>query len=202
MRTVSGVWRWRRNALRRATDRHEAWLALGALLLVVLLAPAAGCLCGLLTDSALRDLIREQHAHRRETSAVVLSVSPRAEAPAGDPGRGAGPATGQAVTATWRAPDGGERHGTVPVGARLTEPGERVRIWTDDRGAVAPRPMDLITARIHASLAGAGAFLLTAGAVETARRTALRSMVRRRHARLDRAWASVGPDWGRTGTGS
>ncbi|MFD6423394.1 hypothetical protein [Streptomyces sp. NPDC060198] len=169
---------------------------------MVAVAPAVGWLCGLLTDSALRDTIREQHAHRHRTSGIVLSVSMSPAAISGDPESGADPATRQTVTASWKAPDGGGRHGTVPTAARVRKPGERVLIWTDDRGAVAPRPMDVPTAHIHAGLAGTGAFLLTAGVVEAVRRTVVRCMVRRRYERLDRAWATAGPDWGRTGTGS
>ncbi|MFD6531653.1 hypothetical protein [Streptomyces sp. NPDC060184] len=202
MRAVSGVWRWRHNPLCRDTDRREAWLALCALVLVLVVAPAVGCLCALSADSGLRDTIREQRAHRHRVGAVVVGVSARPAAFPGDPEGGAGPATWQSVTARWKAPDGRERHGTVPAAARVHKPGERVWIWTDDRGALAPRPMDAGTAAIHAGLAGAGAFLLTAGAVEAARRTGVRFMVRRRYERLDRAWAAVGPDWGRTGTGS
>lgn len=202
MRVVAGVWRWRHNPLCRATDRREAWLALCALALVLVVAPAVGCFCGLFTDAALRDTIREQRAHRHRTSAVVLSVSARPAVLAGDPESGTGPATRRAVTARWKAPDGSARHGTVPTASPVQKPGERVWIWTDDRGRTAPRPMDVPTARVHAGLAGAGAFLLTAGAVEVVRRALVGYMVRRRYARLDRAWASVGPDWGRTGTGS
>ncbi|MEU1086328.1 hypothetical protein ABZ401_05760 [Streptomyces sp. NPDC005892] len=202
VRAVSGVWRWRHNPLCRATDRREAWLALGALLLVLVVAPAVGRFCGVLTDSALRDTIREQHAHRHRAGAVVLSISPSPVAFADDPESGVTPATRQMVTAGWKAPDGSDRHGTVPVAAGVHKAGERVRIWIDDRGAVAPRPMDVPTAHIHAGLAGTGAFVLTAGVVEALRRAVLRCMVRRRYARLDRAWAMVGPDWGRAGTGS
>ncbi|MGW0857635.1 Rv1733c family protein [Streptomyces sp. NPDC002690] len=202
MRAVSGVWRWRHNPLCRMTDRREAWLAFCALLLVVVVAPAVGWLCGLLTDSALRDTIREQQAHRHRTSAVVLGVSTSPAVYAGDPESGAEPANRQTVTARWKAPDGGERRGTVPTAARVRKPGERVLIWVDDRGTVAPRPMDVPTAHIHAGLAGTGAFLVTAGVVGAVRRTVVRCMVRRRYERLDRAWATVGPDWGRTGTGS
>ncbi|MGW2842961.1 Rv1733c family protein [Streptomyces sp. NPDC001493] len=202
MRAVVGVWRWRHNPLCRVTDRREAWLALWALVLVLVVAPAVGCLCGSFADSTLRAAIREQQEHRHRVSAVVVSVSARQAAFPGDPEGGAGPATLQTVTARWTAPDGRERHGTVPTAAHVRKPGERVRIWTDDRGVPTPRPMDATTARIHAGLAGTGAFLLTAGAVEVARRAGVRFMVRRRHERLDRAWAAVGPDWGRTGTGS
>jgi hypothetical protein len=44
--------------------------------------------------------------------------------------------------------------------------------------------------------------LLAAGLVECGRRLVLWRMVRRRYARLDRAWEQAGPDWGLTGAGS
>ncbi|MEU1125937.1 hypothetical protein ABZ371_20810, partial [Streptomyces sp. NPDC005899] len=106
------------------------------------------------------------------------------------------------VVAAWKAPDGSARRGRVWTTSAATAPGDRIRIWTDGRGAPATRPMDAATARTHAVLAGVGVTLLVAGAAETARRLTVWRMVRRRYVRLDRAWAAVGPDWGRTGTGS
>jgi hypothetical protein len=75
-------------------------------------------------------------------------------------------------------------------------------VWTDERGRLVARPLDSASAATHAVLAGLGAALLTAAAVEGGRRLALRRMVRRRYARWDQAWERAGPDWGRTGTGS
>jgi hypothetical protein len=43
---IRGLWRWRRNPLRRATDLVEAWLALVVLLLVLVAAPVIGSLVG------------------------------------------------------------------------------------------------------------------------------------------------------------
>ncbi|BFO19345.1 hypothetical protein SHKM778_57330 [Streptomyces sp. KM77-8] len=69
-------------------------------------------------------------------------------------------------------------------------------------GAPGRPPLDAATATTHAVLAGVGAALVTAALVEGWRRLIVRSMVRRRYARWDRAWDKAGPDWGRTGTGS
>jgi hypothetical protein len=57
-------------------------------------------------------------------------------------------------------------------------------------------------ATTHAVLAGFGVTLLTAALAEGARRLVVWYLVRRRYACWDRAWERVGPDWGRTGTGS
>ncbi|WP_299541557.1 hypothetical protein [uncultured Streptomyces sp.] len=199
MRTVLGVWRWRHNPLRRATDRHEAWLALVALLLMVCVAPVAAWRAGAATDAVLLDAVRAQRLHRHLVPGVVVSRA-RPAGFAGDPEAGATAVT-STVVARWKTPDGSTRTGTVPTGSAPRTPGSRIAVWTDDRGAPAVRPMDAPTAHTHAVLAGLGALLLTAGGVEAGRRLLLRGMVRRRHERLDRAWASVGPDWGRAGTG-
>lgn len=202
IRAVAGVWRWRHNPLRRSTDRSEAWLALTALLLIALAAPVLGWICGALTDDALQESVRAQQAHRHPTAAVVVR---RAAAPprfSGDQESSSGRAAQTSVVATWRAPDGRPRKGTVSTASKVGGPGSRVRIWTDDAGRPALRPMDPPTAHTHAVLAGVGVFLLATGFVEAGRRLVLWRMTRRRYARLDRAWARAGPDWGRTGTGT
>jgi hypothetical protein len=62
--------------------------------------------------------------------------------------------------------------------------------------------MDPATVEVHAALAGVGAALAWGLVLECARRLVLWRLVRLRHADLDRAWAAVGPDWGRAGAGS
>ncbi|MEU6018793.1 hypothetical protein ABZ826_33635 [Streptomyces sp. NPDC047515] len=202
MRAVTGVWRWRRNALCRATDRHEAWVALVALLLMVLTAPALGWVCGALTDDVLQESVRTQRAQRRATTAVVVRRAPDAPHFVTDPEVSSERAPQTLVVARWKAPDGTDRHGTVNTLSRKTRPGAVVEIWTDLDGRPALRPMDAPTARTHAALAGFGAMLLAVGLVEASRRLIVWRMVRKRYSRIDRAWAAAGPDWGRTGTGS
>ncbi|MES9554150.1 MULTISPECIES: hypothetical protein [unclassified Streptomyces] len=202
MRAVTGVWRWRHNPLRRATDRREAWVALVALLLMVLAAPALGWVCGAQTDEALQGSVRAQRAGRHATTAVVERLSPRAPRHVADPEISAEHASQTSVVAHWRAPDGTKRRGTAPTTSRRTGPGARVEIWTDSEGRPVSRPMDAATARAHAVLAGIGAMLLAAGLVECIRLLIVRHMVKGRYTRIDRDWAETGPDWGRTGTGS
>lgn len=203
MRTVSGVWRWRGNPLRRATDLVEAWVALTAALLLVTLSPAIGWLVGSASEDSLRQSMRLQRQQRHQTTATVLPPAPVAKPPSYDPDASAAHHQRRAVTAQWRAADGGQRTGTVST-ALVKKPraGDRITIWTDARGHAVARPLDDTTVRTHAVLTGMGAALTAAGALECARRLVLWRLERRRYERLDRAWAAVGPDWGRTGTGS
>ncbi|MFI9768910.1 hypothetical protein ACIHJG_18850 [Streptomyces sp. NPDC052415] len=202
MRAISGLWRWRHNPLRRATDLAEAWVALCALLLLLVLAPVAGALVGAAAQEALQESVREQRASRHQVTATVtgtLGDSP----PDADPETAAtGREVRTRVLADWTAPDGTERHGAVTTRIDDPQPGDRFPLWTDRQGRIAARPLDSATATTHAVLAGFGAALLVTGLVESARRLIVWRMVRRRYARWDRAWERAGPDWGRTGAGS
>ncbi|WP_406099253.1 hypothetical protein [Streptomyces sp. NBC_01013] len=201
MRALTGVWRWRHNSLRRATDRREAWVALVAFLLLVVAAPALGWYCGARTDHRLQESVRAQQADRRYTTAVVVRrVADRRHV--SDPEVSTDRMRQTTVVARWHAPDGTARSATVTTTSRDTAPGARVRIWTDLAGDLAPRPLDAPTAHTHAALAGFGATMLSVLLIEGGRRLVVWRMVQRRYERLDRAWAKAGPDWGRTGTGS
>ncbi|MFE7468496.1 hypothetical protein ACFU6R_30940 [Streptomyces sp. NPDC057499] len=198
---MTGVWRWRRNSLCRATDRREAWVALAALLFMVLAAPSLGWACGARTDDSLQKSVRAQRAGCHATTAVVVRRSPRSPRFASDPETAPQHSRRTLVVARWQAPDGTKRQGTVTTGSRRTGPGARVEIWTDHTGRPVPRPMDEATARAHAVLAGIGAALLAAGAAEGVRQLIVRRMKKARYHRIDQEWANTGPDWGRTGTG-
>ncbi|MFC8226009.1 hypothetical protein [Streptomyces sp. NPDC057287] len=203
VRVVLGIQRWRHNPVCRRTDRREAWVALAALLLMLLAAPVLGWRVGSLTDDALRQTVRTQHERRHATSAVVVRAPSGTSRFAQDPEAAVTEGSMRtSVVADWRAPDGTARTGTVSTAATRTAPGTAIRIWTDDRGDPAMRPMDMSTAHTHAVLAGIGAALVAGALTEIARRVVVWRMMQRRYARLDRAWAEVGPDWGRTGTGS
>ncbi|MDF6022681.1 hypothetical protein [Streptomyces sp. JH34] len=203
VRAVLGIRRWRRNPVCRATDRHEAWVALAALLLMLLAAPVLGWKAGSLTDDSLRRTVRAQHEQRRLTPAVVVRVAPGTSRSAQDPETAVTEdSMRRSVVADWLAPDGTARTGTVSTASTKTAPGTPIQVWTDHRGDPAMRPMDISAAHTHAVLAGIGVALLAGGATEAARRLVVWRMMQRRYARLDRAWAEVGPDWGRTGTGS
>ncbi|RCH70381.1 hypothetical protein DT019_02520 [Streptomyces sp. SDr-06] len=201
MRAMAGVWRWRRNPLRRRTDLVEAWLALVALLLMVFAAPAAGVLCGSLTDTSLRRTAAEQHRHRHPTEAVVVRRAGQ-RAPAAEPDGSPGRAIHTMVVANWTAQDGSSHSGTLAAPLMSPPPGSRFPIWTDDQGRPVPRPMAPAAADTHAVFSGICAAAASAGLVEALRRLTVWRLIRRRYERLDRAWARYGPDWGRTGAGS
>ncbi|MFB9392742.1 hypothetical protein ACFPM3_24330 [Streptomyces coeruleoprunus] len=199
--TAAGLRRWRHNALCRTTDLVEAWVAFVALLLLCVGAPLAGLLVGGAADASLQRSARLQQEQRHTVTAQVVGPAPAA--------RSALPARAETaeqqlrgpVTARWTAPDGSHRTGTVTVSRETAEPGDTLTLWTDVRGRPVTRPLGPDTAREHAVLAGAGAAATAAALVEGARRLVVWRLTQRRYARLDRAWAAAGPDWGRTGAG-
>lgn len=201
MRAISGLWRWRRNPLRRGTDLAEAWVALGALLLILVAGPVIGFLVGGVAQDALQRSVREQREARRLVTATVIRKLDRSPLDA-DPESSTGRSVRSRVFADWTAPDGTSHQGPVMANLQSPHRGDHFTMWTDPHGRIVPRPLDSATAATHAVLAGFGAALLTAGLVEGGRRLAVWRMVRRRYARWDQAWDRAGPDWGRTGTGS
>ncbi|TQE22348.1 Rv1733c family protein [Streptomyces ipomoeae] len=201
LRACGGLWRWRRNPLRRTTDLVEAWLALAALVLIVVVAPVMGAVVGSAAQDALQRSVREQHKARHlVTATVVRKVDGSPLDP--DPETATTRDRQSRVVADWTGPDGTDRQGTVMANLKTPKPGDRFTLWTDDRGRTVGRPLDNATAATHAVLAGFGATVVAGGLVEGGRRLIVWRMVRRRYARWDQAWDRAGPDWGRTGTGS
>lgn len=201
MRAISGLWRWRRNPLRRTSDLVESWVALAALVLILVAAPVLGALVGSVAQGALQQSVRDQRQTRHMVTATVVRKV-RSVAPAPDPEISTGRDVRSRVDADWTAPDGIRRHGRVTTDLKSPHPGDHFTLWTDRQGRLVPRPLDPVTATTHAVLAGLGAALLAAGLVECIRRLIVWRLLRRRYAGWDRAWERVGPDWGRTGTGS
>ncbi|PPS68537.1 MULTISPECIES: Rv1733c family protein [Streptomyces] len=201
MRAISGLWRWRRNPLCRATDLAEAWLALAALLLILLVAPVAGSLVGESAQDALQRSVRAQHEARHLVTATVVRKLDRSPLDS-DPETSSGRDLRNRVLADWTAPDGTAHQGPALASLKDPQQGDTFRIWTDAHGRMVPRPLDSATASTHAVLAGFGAALATGGLIEGGRRLIVWRMARRRYARWDQAWDRAGPDWGRTGAGS
>ncbi|MEC4020774.1 Rv1733c family protein [Streptomyces sp. H27-D2] len=200
MRAIVGLWRWRRNPLRRSTDRIETWAAFLAALLIVLGAPAVGWAAGGSAHGALLRTVGEQQHDR---ALVRVTVVRKVAHPPVDPD----PETSSArdahrrVFATWTAPDGSRHAGRISA-PRAISPGQGFRIWTDNSGRITNRPMDGSTAASHAALAGVAAAAAAAGLVEGARRLVVWQLMQRRYARWDQEWDRAGQDWGRAGAGS
>ncbi|WP_280879882.1 Rv1733c family protein [Streptomyces pseudovenezuelae] len=201
MRTLGGLWRWRHNPLRRTTDLVEAWLALVALLLILLVAPVVGTLAGGVAQDALQQSVRDQRKARHLVTATVVRELNRSPMDT-DPETSSSRDVRSSVIADWTGPDGTAQHGAALANLKVPHRGDHFGIWTDAHGRPTARPLDSATATTHAVLAGFGAAMFTAGLVEAVRRVVVWRMVRRRYARWDQAWDRAGPDWGRTGTGS
>ncbi|MFD3828617.1 hypothetical protein ACFWSF_02375 [Streptomyces sp. NPDC058611] len=203
MRTAMGVWRWRRNPLRRPTDLVEAWVAFGAVVCFLLVAPALGWAVGARVDGTLQRAANEQRQERHLVPAVVVRPAPE---PAGD--ASADPSAQRTaprrtqVVAAWTGPDGSSHEGTVPAAEEPPRTGDRFRMWTDGHGRAVGQPLDPSAAAFHAGTAGLAAAVCAAALVETVRRMVVRRLMHRRYIRLDRAWAAAWPDWGRAGAGS
>ncbi|MEU6507977.1 hypothetical protein [Streptomyces sp. NPDC046942] len=201
MRAIRGLWRWRRNPLRRTTDLAEAWVALVALVLITVAAPVTGCLVGAVAQDSLQRTVREQQHTRHLVAATV--VRDLGEAPLDtDPDATTVREPRHRVLADWTAPDGSRQHGAALADLKTPHTGDHFSLWTDPQGRITTRPLDSPTATTHAVLAGFGTALLIGGLIEGVRRLAVWRMVRRRYARWDQAWDRAGPDWGKAGTGS
>jgi hypothetical protein len=201
VRAIIGLWRWRHNPLRRTTDLVEAWLALAALLLVLVGAPLAGAAVGASVEGTLQQAVRAQRKDRHQVAAVVVRTLSRGPL-SPDPETSSARDARSRVLAVWTAPDGTQQRGAAIAALKSPHPGDRFTLWTDAHGRIVGRPLDSATATTHAVLAGFGAAVLSAGLLEAGRRFIVWHMVRRRHARWDRAWDRAGPDWGKAGTGS
>ncbi|MBB1243245.1 hypothetical protein GL263_06655 [Streptomyces durbertensis] len=193
-RAVAGLWRWRRNPLCRRTDRAEGWLALTALLCVVLGAPAAGLAAEQGAERALAATARHQHEDRRQVVATVVRVLPGGGGGRTDPADD--PRADQRVLTVWSAPDGRLRRAAVTL-AHRARAGDRVRLWVDSTGRVTTPPLDGATVASTAAAAGTVVAVAAAAAVETVRRLVLGVMLRRRWERWESEWSRAGPGWGR-----
>ncbi len=200
MRAMTGVWRWRRNPLRRRTDRIEAWAALTAALLIVLAAPLAGWFTGRAAHGALLETVRLQHQQRHLVRVSVDRLVSRAPLDP-DPETSSQRDAHLRVIARWTAVDGSPHIGQIAA-PHPVEPGEGFRIWTDGRGRVMPRPMDVSTAGTHAVLAGLGTAAAAGGLIEAGRRLVVGQLMARRFRRWDQEWERAGQTWGRADAGS
>jgi hypothetical protein len=201
VRAISGLWRWRHNPLRRTSDLVEAWLALAAMVLILLAAPLLGAVVGASAQDALQQSVRDQRQARHEVAATVVKELSRSPLDP-DPETSSSLDPHSRVLANWTAPDGTAQHGTVIAALKSPHHGDHFTIWTDLQGRIVGRPLDSATATTHAVLAGFGAGLMSAGLIEGGRRLIVWRMVRRRYAGWDRAWDKAGPDWGKADTGS
>lgn len=177
------------NPLRRGSDRAEAWLRIGLVLVFLIASPLAAIGLGRLTSAASASAARAQAASERQVTAVLVDRVARA---AGDPLYGA---TGFVwAKARWTAPDGQRRTGEVPapVGSRK---GRTESIWVDSTGQLVYPPIgeSQIASRVIAVIALTPAVL---GIVLLIVLWLARSVLDRRRLKDWAAeWSAVEPQW-------
>ncbi|MDN3247049.1 hypothetical protein ACFW4O_28385 [Streptomyces mutabilis] len=186
------LWRWRRNPLRRRTDRVQAWIALGLVLAVLSAAPAAMYAVGDTVHRHYRSTAEHEARTRDHRPAVLVHDAPRHPEPGSDEAK----KTRYPVEVRFTGPDGTTRTGETDV-----EPGlpadSTVLVWVDATGEITGPPLtaDQIRSRTMgwAILAFLGV-VLTGLAVHGVTGLVLH---RRNLAGWDAAWADTAPRWSR-----
>ncbi|MEU2287735.1 hypothetical protein ABZ614_38510 [Streptomyces sp. NPDC013178] len=173
------LWRWRRNPLKRRSDVAEAWIAVAAAAVLLLMVPAVGVMAAGVGERSALD--QAQGLHR--TAARLVEDAPAT------PSRFSGMADDRVrATVRWTMPDGSSRTGEALVAAG-GKAGSSTTVWLDNAGRLRPAPPTPAQARsLGAALgaaAGAGVCVLVVGIWWAVR---VRLDVRRR-AQWDRAWA-------------
>ena len=179
------------NRLRRRTDRIEAWITAGLIVVFLAGAPLAWFGAGRWAEQAV---VREQHAQQswHQVAAILLEAAP--PQPQFEFGLPWNPAV--MVLAHWIGPDGKDRIGQIPVKAGSWA-GRTVRVWVDTVGRPTgpPLPPAVLAERVTSAktLAPASLALLLLGLGWLVRQV----MDRRRLAAWEADWASTGPRWTR-----
>ncbi len=179
------------NRLRRRTDRIEAWITAGLLVVFLVGAPLSWFAAGRWAEQGV---VREQHAQQswHQVAAVLLEAAP-AE-PQFEFGLPWNPAV--LVLAHWIGPDGKDQIGQIPVKAGSWA-GRTVQVWVDTLGRPTgpPLPPSVLAERVASAktLAPATLALLLLGLGWLVRRV----MDRRRLAAWEADWALTGPRWTR-----
>ncbi|GAA5204722.1 Rv1733c family protein [Streptomyces thinghirensis] len=187
------LWRWRRNPLRRRTDRLEGWVALGILLAVLVAAPAAMFAVGDTAYRHYRSTAEHEARTRDHRPAVLVHDAPRHPEPGSDEAK----KTRYPVKVRFTGPDGTARTGRADVEPGLSAD-STVLVWVDAAGEITEPP--LTSEQIRSRTMG-WAILAFLGVVLTglAAHAATALVLRRRNlAGWDAAWAATAPRWSRS----
>ncbi len=198
-RSIPGMWRWRRNPLRRRSDVVEAWAGLATVVMAGVGAPIAGYAAGQTVDSTLRQAVAAQRAERHQVTATVLRIA-RPRAPVIAPDNTSGGGTSRTATVSWQAKDGSRRQAQVSIVGRHAL-GSTLTVWADRRDRLVQPPLDPSTITTNAVAAGLGAASTLTGLLLLARRVLAWRILRQRMAAWERDWNRVSQDWGHAGAG-
>ncbi|MFD9593753.1 hypothetical protein ACFWA9_13485 [Kitasatospora sp. NPDC059973] len=180
-----------RSPLVRPLDRSRgrAWCTAALAILLALTAAVVGALLGYRTVGRDADA---DLARLRRVDAVVLSTD-RHGAAVGS--RSAGGYQGRvAAEATWTAPDGQWRTGTIEV-HRTAVVGTTVPVWVDEAGLVTDPPTTRAGVAIEAVCVGLAGFTVVGAGVVAALALRLRTLDRRADLAWQRSWSRLEPLW-------
>jgi hypothetical protein len=174
------------NPLRRATDRLEAGLVAGLLLLFLAGGPLTGLLAWNWAHGVGARAEQARHTLRYQVSAVLVA----------DASYSAYTWSETLVRARWTAPDGTSHTGQIdaPVGLRR---GAVVKIWTSRSGQVLAAPLRPDQVTSQAVLAAVIAPLVLGFVLVSVGTLARRVLDRRRLAAWGADWRATGPQWSR-----
>lgn len=186
MRARRWLWRWRKNPLRRRSDRAEAWAGIAAGLIMAVSAPLTGALT---SDAVAGNLSDQPGLHR--TSAVL-----REDAPSTD---GISTVSDDPTVLTrveWRTPGGHTRSGRAPVQTG-TQEGTHIPLWLDRQGMPHQPPPGPAEVSVQGGAAGGAIAVATCFLVGSGCWVVRRRMDAARYKAWEREWATVGPRWSR-----
>lgn len=186
------LWRWRqrRNPLRRRTDVLQAWLGLGALVVVLAMAPLAAFLVGDAARGHYEDLARHQSQTRYQTDATLTEDAPRHPEPGSDEEKN----TRYPVEVRVVTREGRTRTTRAEVRPGLTAD-NTVRIWITADGEATDAP--LTPGEVHSRTMGWALLAAVGVALTGAASYALAALALRRRnlSRWDTSWAETAPRW-------
>ncbi|MFJ5038884.1 Rv1733c family protein [Streptomyces parvulus] len=184
------LWPWRRNPLRRRTDRVRAWLAVGLVLGVPAAAPVAMFTVGDAAHRHYRGVAADEAASRDQHPAVLVRDVPRHPEPGSDEAR----RTRYPVEVRFTGPDGVPRTGRTDVEPGSTA-GSRVLVRVDPSGGITGPPLSTDQIRSRTMDWAILAFLGVVLAGLAAHGAAGLVLWRRDLAAWDAAWAATAPRW-------
>ncbi|MDL4817560.1 Rv1733c family protein [Actinomadura opuntiae] len=168
------------NPLRRAVDRRQRAVGIGAAAAFAIAAPAA---CASAASLAYTAGVRAERAESAGHHRIIARVTGIEE-------QNDGEQRYSYARLGWTTPDG-RAHTTVIPAGRSARPGTTRRIWVDARGERSPRPQnraDTVAGAVFAGAGAAGAAALPPLAVYLAVR---RRCDRGREEMWDAAWARL-----------
>lgn len=180
-----------RGPLRRGSDWAEMALFFGMLIAACMVVPvglkAAEIVVAEQTQAAAEQTVRgyQTVATLTEDVPVVIAFSEL------------GPGPQPQTAATWRAPDGSLRTGAVDAdpGGKA---GQRIALWTDERGAPVPAPTPVSDVRTGGDLIAVAAGVMWLLGVVLARLVIGWALRRKRMESWAQEWERVERDWRRT----